>query len=685
MIWLYIVSLASAILMVVLSNVNFSRIGFHMVDSPLSVVSFIIGGLFVFIFYWIKFNEWAGEGQSPPGFRPRPVRHFTTWMRYLAWNSFYGMMMTVAYALFMLFPAQIVKLIEKYQSFELFKVLYNYSQNIDLFNGTVDLVPWVIIVITFVWSGMAPCARFEKRIRLYLQENAAIPSQARQLIGAFEDYESNFSPDERVVGEVIKKMASNTLEPKVFNDPGDSLWFLYARMSYLYHVLVKRRHSRIFSRFAERYIDEFNELDVSIENLQKDINNRLNDIQDLCFEGDEQNFTLKKTEIWLEKYLPKASKAEKAYFSRQQKELKNNLEDVSRDVIQLIVCSVLVVGLSRSTRKKLLSEFGLKNTDQILPNLDWATMIWVVASTILIVGFCTNIYLICQSWFVGEIVGIYKIIPSGPTEAIVWAIYACLMHSIAIGGGYFMQLALEINRQGHANEKRQPPPLRVQLAEAMLAASFGFILNVILLGLILFSQNKSSDLSVNLWWAAVPGVTAFFAALYSQNIARSDRQFKQLFFLQGLCTGLMALFIIFIIHNQKLMTNLFVTDSVNNIGKMYLIYAIYAASTCTLLGWGLGKIFKSWVMAERFSGEANRRVGPRRSHLFKQAKWITDSEEIAVRAVSVSSTGAELKSPKPLGVFSIGTFLLYGRKENAIVVRNDRDDQLRSFVQFLPE
>ena len=86
MIWLYLVSLASALLMFVLSNINDTIIGFRGAESPLGLVSFFVGGLFVFIFYWVKFNEWAGKGQSPQGFRPRPVRYFTTWYRYFAWK-----------------------------------------------------------------------------------------------------------------------------------------------------------------------------------------------------------------------------------------------------------------------------------------------------------------------------------------------------------------------------------------------------------------------------------------------------------------------------------------------------------------------------------------------------------------------------------------------------------------------
>jgi len=696
MIWLYLVSLASALLMFVLSSIKFSIVGFRGAESPLGLVSFVVGGLFVFIFYWVKFNEWAGKGQSPQGFRPRPVRYFTTWYRYLAWSSFYGIMMTVAYALFMFFPAQIMQFISHYQQIDVFKFLYDFSLETNLLNNSTDMmVPWVIILITFVWSGMAPCAQIEKRIRLYLQDNASIPSQARQLIDAFEDDETNFSPNEEVRDTVIKKMAPNILEPNDFNDPGNSLWFHYARVIYLYHVLVRLSRSKIFSKLKERYLNEFKKLDASIEQLQNDVQQRVDDIRELCFGGTQQHFTLRTAEKQLEKYLnpleasnpdQKASRAEKAFFSLQNKELKNNLDAVSRDVIQLIVCSVLVVGFSRDARRDLLGRFGLVNTDKFVGyHLDWQTMTLAAGGAVGIVSVCTIVYLICQAVFVGEILGKSAIIPSGPAAAVMWSLYAGFMHSIAIGGGYFMQQALEINRQKYTEGEMLPLGMGVQLAEALLVASFGFILNVIFIGLILFSQNKGTDFSANLWWAGVPSVTAFFAALYTQNTQRSEAELKNLFLWQGICTGLMAVFILFVVHYDKLLGNVFLSDTVTQSGKMYLIYTVYAALTSAILGWVLGKIFKAWVLAERYSGNANRREGMRRRYLFKQGKWLTDSGEIDVQALSVSPSGAELKSPKPLDVRSVGTFLLSGVKKNAVVVRNDQRDKLRSFVKFLTD
>ena len=92
-----------------------------------------------------------------------------------------------------------------------------------------------------------------------------------------------------------------------------------------------------------------------------------------------------------------------------------------------------------------------------------------------------------------------------------------------------------------------------------------------------------------------------------------------------------------------------------------------------------------WVMAERYAGQLNRRSNKRqRFFLFKRAKWRTDSGELLVRALSISSSGAELKATRPLEVESEGHIEIAGRKaRRARVLRNNDQDPRRCYVQFL--
>ena len=74
------------------------------VNNGLFDITTILGEIIVFLFYWFKFNEWAGAGVAPKGFRPRPARHFTTWLRFLGWNTFYGLLMVGVYSVIVFFP-----------------------------------------------------------------------------------------------------------------------------------------------------------------------------------------------------------------------------------------------------------------------------------------------------------------------------------------------------------------------------------------------------------------------------------------------------------------------------------------------------------------------------------------------------------------------------------------------------
>ena len=45
-------------------------LGVEASDNQIFGLTLVLGELFVFLFYWFKFNEWAGEGVAPPGTAP---------------------------------------------------------------------------------------------------------------------------------------------------------------------------------------------------------------------------------------------------------------------------------------------------------------------------------------------------------------------------------------------------------------------------------------------------------------------------------------------------------------------------------------------------------------------------------------------------------------------------------------
>lgn len=679
-----------------------------------------LGVIFVFLFYWFKFNEWAGAGDAPTGFRPRPARHFTTWLRYLGWNTLYGSMMVGGYAIIVFFPELVYRIVDSFVgaagSFNapvpgvteiqkmLDPVLFLGESGLQNPIEPAKLAPYAVMLTTVVWAGMRPFSEFERRLRLRLQERAAIPTQARELVETFEKDENNFVPEKETVAEVVKHLEGNALDVEDFYDSGEQLWFLYARTEYLNHLLLKYNRSPVFSRLAERYVDEFKDLETSIFSLRDRVAQRISDIHDLIPEGMHQDIatkkvevssrdrkrtvrhTLKASELRLVDSLEGAGNSQKVYFRKQKKELKAELHAASRNVVQLIVCGVLAVGRSPTQRRDLLEAFGLRQQGRITIQLDPVTLTWVAGGALLTVFLCSTVYLFAQMQLgladSGELP--MGMIPEGMDDVLWWSVVACFMHLFATAGGYASQRSLETNRERLRIGKARPLMPRAQVAEALWSASFGLSLNIFLLGALAASAGNFGGLCKMWWWATVPGVTAFFAALYTQKVERSQIQLNRLLWLQAFITGLVATLVFMLLHGGFLWGP--IAQEISGVAKLgVLVFGFYVAFTTTILGLALGMSLHMWVMAERYAGQPNRRSEKRqRFFLFKRAKWRTDSGELLVRALSISSSGAELKSTRPLEVESEGHIEIAGRKaRRARVLRNNDQDPRRCYVQFL--
>jgi len=196
---------------------------------------------------------------------------------------------------------------------------------------------------------------------------------------------------------------------------------------------------------------------------------------------------------------------------------------------------------------------------------------------------------------------------------------------------------------------------------------------------------KFQTLNNSWWWAMVPGVTAFFAALYTQKVERLSSQLNYLFWMQGAATGLVSILVFILLYSDVLWGKS--AQQLSGEAKLsVLAFGLYVGFTTAILGLALGRILHMWVTAERCAGQSDRRQGKRQSFLFKRATWRTDSAELPVRAVAMSSSGGELKTATPLEAESEGQIEIAGRKpRRAQVLRNDPEDSRRSFIRFLDE
>jgi hypothetical protein len=678
-------------------------------DSEESLFDFAVvaGVLFVFFFYWFKFNTWAGEGDAPPGFRPRPVRHFTTWLRYLGWNTAYGLIMTGAYAAIVFFPDLIYQLVEAYAlaSTDMNAPLTGVAETrsmLELILGAdrhrihdpaspAAIAPYAVMLVTVVWSGVRPFSDFEQRARLQLQERAAVPTAARNLIDTFDASEDAFNPDRDTVAEVIKQ-SDGRLGRADFARPGASVpapWG-YGRVEYLYHLLLRYRREPVFSSLSARYAGEFNELERRMLRLRSRVDTRLKEIQlTLHEEGLEQAATppegLTESGRDLDRLdANRTSQLRTRYFAEQRAEIEQETEDAWRDMLQLIVCSVLAVGRTPTHRRDLLEAFGLTLRHRIPLQMKAETVTWAVGGTLVVVFVCSVLYFFGQLLIDDPSLPV----PQDLAGVVWWSVMACAMHLIGILAGYSVQRALETRRERLQIGKRRPPAASDQVAEAAWAASFGVSLNVLFMAL-LFSLDPSGGSFETLvdawWWALVPGVTAFFAAIYTQQEhryqlftslkgrARHEHD-RRILVAQGVATGAVAL-LVFVLINH---------DDPALLRHGMLLFATYVGLTTTLVGLALGVILREWVRAEANVGGTENRSN-RRRHVVN-GEWRVADRRLPVRTFTLSDKGAGLRTRAELEVGSRGEIRIppYPDKQ-AEVLRQDEDDARIYYVRFIDD
>lgn len=209
-----------------------------------------------------------------------------------------------------------------------------------------------------------------------LQERAAIPTEAKNLIETIESEWHSFVPDTKFVTEVLQDRQGRLFQKEDFYDHGEQLWFLMARLQDLYHLLLKYNREPVFSRLAERYGDEFKDLKAKITKMHELAAQGIADIHEMLRDEDVERTTalsdpekkaliervqpetLKNAEQMLAEQLESATKFKEIYFQRQEKYLRSTVKKTSEEVVQLIVCGVLAVGRSSQHCRDLLKAFG---------------------------------------------------------------------------------------------------------------------------------------------------------------------------------------------------------------------------------------------------------------------------------------------------------------------------------------
>lgn len=677
-------------------------LGIESTDKQIYGLTLALGELFVFLFYWFKFNEWAGEGDAPPGFRPRPVRHFTTWLRYLGWNCTYGLIMVAAFSIIVFFPDLVERIIK----------LYTQTSEIAMLPGSdpllsvqsyfetrttpgihdplrlEDVVPFGVVLVTVVWSGIKPFAEFERRFRLELQERAAVPSQARDLIETFATEDSAFEPDPEIIDKVVEKAEGRIdtadLDPE--QKSGDRIQTRYARVEYLHYLLQRYKREPVFSRLTERYQGEFDELDLGMIKLRELVSRRIDDVLNATIEenlpdANDQAVSIGRAEELIEALDEfRESKLRTKYFSTQAREIENEIEAKWRELLRLIVCSVLAVSKSTAHRHDLFEDFGLAMKLRIPIQLKGQTLTIVAVGTLFTVFLCSSAYFFVSKYLEGP----DALLPADLNAVLFWSVSACLMHLLGITAGYTVQQSMETRRKRLRLFKERPPSRLDLFGEAALAAAFGISLNVFFLALLVLLEGDFSSLVNAWWWACIPGVTAFFAAVYTQQDNRyrlfgrglevnKPRRDKQIMASQVIMTGAVATLIAIALNYESITLQ----------NQKMLAFLVYSAITTSLIGLALAMILREWVRAEQHHGGEIDRRGNRRIHE-SEAQWQDAGQMLEVRTRTISDNGAEITALNDLEIGGEGQIsILPDAPRAARVLRQDEQDTSRYYIGFV--
>lgn len=256
----------------------------------------VIGGILVFIFYWAKFGQWHGEEGAPPGFKPQPTRHFTTWLRYSSWACFYASIMVGFYLLIVLFPMVFLMIIRLLAGIQIngdlstSQDLLNSLQRAILLNdgslNSAALAPYAVIVLILVWAGTFK--KLERKARGKLQESALIPNEAQGLIYKLEEIETAlnkkaetddnlhdkavFTPNNKLIEKIIGTVASLISTEEFKQADNEDYLAEYCRCLYFLESLKNLRAESGSSEIWQIYGDDLEDVEQQLEEIKDNLN-----------------------------------------------------------------------------------------------------------------------------------------------------------------------------------------------------------------------------------------------------------------------------------------------------------------------------------------------------------------------------------------------------------------------------
>ncbi len=555
----------------------------------------VLGGLVVFVFYFMKFGRWPGPAGAPPGFRPKPTRHFTTWLRYVGWAMVYGLFMLFCYLLILFFPQLFANFLDAYLGIGI------SGSDTDLLQRVLNavkeqpdsMVPYAVIIVTVVWSGAF--AEVERNFRRNLQESALIPTEANRLIDKYETHPEFFSAEPAVTRNIVRESPFKLISEETFSGPTtEALCFRFAQCEYMLEQISGLRSKRYFARVLARYQEDFDEAKVEINKLRSKLQNYKLEIIETMRSAEDtplQREAMTLADVnrrWAQSHDPLPF--ERRYFQRTWEQLERDTTACLRAILRIVICAVLAIGKSPYQRNALLKKFGLVAADDIGPvfNREYTVRAGLVIFVTMLL--CSGVYYGVDSFRDGRVGNcpLNVPIPSSLAEIMFWTVYTVMIHLLGIFGGYSVQKWL-------SEEQRQfddSPPDGLRLSDLATCFTFGFCLNIFLFALLLFPAARWSEFQGAWLWALMGGVTAAFTGFYMSRSSRlHEIQWRSLA-LQGLVTALLAFGVALFVYDLRFLRSPAECPALT-------AYIVYLLATTSLIGAALSTILQEWIRADQ--------------------------------------------------------------------------------------
>lgn len=591
-----------------IGNPLFSSDETSQVDFPA-----ILGAIVVFFFYVMKFGRWPGPEGAPPGFRPKPTRHFTTWLRYMGWACIYGSTMLIFYLLIIFFPKLFIDSLSATMN------LGTFTQHSGLFQKLIlglkenpgNLVPYAVIIVTVIWSGVF--AVRERFFRQSLQESAMIPTQANQLIEKYESDPDAFCPEENSIKKIIVKIPYHLISRESFSaDNKDRLEKGFAQCEYMLSKIFELRTKKIFAKTFARYQEDLEEAKLAIhmlsDNLQQHKREMLQAMKPNESVPDTKTQTLGRvSRDWENAHSPK--EFEKEYFIRNREELEKEMSDCLNAILRIAVCASLAISRSTRQRNALLKKLGLAAPKVQIAVLSWEYISragWIV---LLVTLLSTGIYHLTDYFYTipdGTQSGTVPF-PSDTGKIMVWCLYSVAMNILGIFGGFSVQKWLTEERRQFDFSK----PHRLNISDYSTCFLFGFSLNVFLFAALLLPSGGFEKFQYAWPWALPGSVSACFTGFYmvrvkdaqtvekkyeadpgtEKNAPRAKQINRGYMLLQGGAMALVSISVMIWHHGFEFLLQL-------GESKTLEVFGIYLVASSFLVGSGLSYILQDWINTE---------------------------------------------------------------------------------------